>query len=138
MDSATITNSRWRLFSGVLLILASLALFCFNPSEYHFYPVCVFHQVTGLLCPGCGALRAFHQLLHGNLCAAFRFNSLVILSSPLILGGLALASVRNRGKQSLTVSNRALWQGAIVFLLISVAFGVWRNLPGCPLARLPG
>ena len=32
--------------------VAGLVLFCFDPSRYHFYPVCFFHKTTGLLCAG--------------------------------------------------------------------------------------
>ena len=79
-----------RLASPILVllslgVLSSVAvLFFFNPSQSSFYPVCLFHQTTGLLCPGCGSLRALHQLLHGNLAAAFHFNALLISSLPIL------------------------------------------------------
>ena len=58
------------IVSALVAGAAGLVLFCFDPRQYHFYPVCFFHQTTGLLCPGCGALRAGHQLLHGHLVSA--------------------------------------------------------------------
>src|SRR5882762_3500779 len=57
-------------------------LFTFNPVQFGFYPVCQFYKTTGLLCPGCGSLRALHNLLHGHLAEAFRFNQLLFLSLP--------------------------------------------------------
>ena len=63
-----------------LVALAAGVLFCFDPNRYPFYPLCFFHRATGLLCPGCGSLRALHQLLHGNLATAFHFNALLVSS----------------------------------------------------------
>src|SRR5258708_976408 len=79
-------------FVLVLLTLTGGAavLFLFNPSEWGFYPFCFFYRTTGLLCPGCGSLRAMHQLLHGHFVAALHFNALFVLSLPL----LALYGVR--------------------------------------------
>ncbi|MGA3284708.1 MAG: DUF2752 domain-containing protein, partial [Verrucomicrobiota bacterium] len=49
-------------FAGVVLaatVLGSGAvLFFFNPSTHGFYPVCLFHKLTGWNCPGCGGTRA--------------------------------------------------------------------------------
>src|SRR5689334_25389377 len=42
-----------------------------------FYPQCVFKQATGLDCPGCGATRAMHALLHGRVGEAFRYNAML-------------------------------------------------------------
>ncbi len=57
---------------------AALVLFCFDPARCAVYPVCTFHQLTGLDCPGCGSLRAMHQLLHGHFLSALHFNALAV------------------------------------------------------------
>ena len=36
------------------------------------YPTCPFLAITGWYCPGCGSLRAVHDLLHGDLAGAVR------------------------------------------------------------------
>jgi hypothetical protein len=54
-----------RLRSGAVLLLALGALgflFLFNPATTSFYPACPFFWATGCYCPGCGSLRALHQL----------------------------------------------------------------------------
>jgi len=66
--------------AGVFL----LTLFLFDPAHYNFYPACYFHAITGLYCPGCGALRATHQLLHGHFVAAARLNLLLLLCLPAV------------------------------------------------------
>src|SRR5580698_9026501 len=54
-------------------------VYFFNPSAYGFYPVCQFHRLTGLNCPGCGATRALYALLHGNFSTALRDNALFVI-----------------------------------------------------------
>jgi hypothetical protein len=62
------------------LVLAGL-LWWFDPAELHL-PLCAFHRLTGLDCPGCGATRATHELLHGRIQAAWRSNALWVLLLP--------------------------------------------------------
>src|SRR5208283_1274662 len=49
--------------------VAAAVLFVFDPATAGFYPVCALHEMTGLQCPGCGGLRAMHQVFHGHLAA---------------------------------------------------------------------
>ena len=65
---------------GAMLV----ALYVWEPAASGLFPPCPFHALTGLHCPGCGSLRAVHQLLHGELWAAFRLNPLMVLSLPLL------------------------------------------------------
>jgi len=44
---------------------------------------CLFHQTTGLYCPGCGLTRAMHALVHFDLLRAIRMNAFFILSAPI-------------------------------------------------------
>src|SRR3954447_20165 len=68
------------LIPAVFIGLA--VLYWFNPAQFGFYPRCALYETTGLLCPGCGSLRAIHQLLHGHLAAAFQLNALLVLGLP--------------------------------------------------------
>ncbi len=102
-------------------------LFLFNPAEYAFYPRCMFHQLTGLHCPGCGGLRAAHQLLHGQALAALQSNGLAVLSLP-VAGALMWREFagRRRGiKGRPFISRRLGW--CLVGMLLG--FTVLRNLP---------
>ena len=119
-------------FAGAVLaatVLGSGAvLFFFNPSTHGFYPVCLFHKLTGLNCPGCGGTRAAYQLLHGHLLPALRDNALFVLTlAALTMRGLWFASRKIcRQPATLSVPPKALW----VYLVLAIAFGVLRNLPG--------
>jgi len=113
---------------------AAAVLFWFDPSRFHFYPLCVFHAVTGLLCPGCGSLRALHQLLRGHLTAAFHLNPLLVLCLPFFLWYGATRAVRRLKGGPAGPPVRAIWFW--LFLASALVFGVLRNLPGEPFAML--
>lgn len=63
-----------------IIILFSLILFLVI---INFFPVnCLFKQLTGICCPGCGMTRAFNAILHFDFINAFFYN---ILSLPLFI-----------------------------------------------------
>ena len=73
--SATVYQYRFVLISGVLVLVVGIAiLYRFNPAGNSWYPQCWFRSHTGLLCPGCGCLRAAHSVLHGEWVAAWHLN----------------------------------------------------------------
>jgi hypothetical protein len=105
---------------------AVLVLFFCDPDRVPIYPVCPFHAITGLACPGCGSLRALHALLHGHLLAALHFNVLLVMSLPLVSGfGFRLARNQFRGGPPVAICPVWLW----VYLVAVIAFGILRNLP---------
>ncbi|HYX69022.1 MAG TPA: DUF2752 domain-containing protein [Terriglobales bacterium] len=67
---------------GALLALPLAAVL---PSDGAGIPVCLFHSLTGLPCPGCGLTRAFSSLLHGQGAAAFTYHPFVFLLLPLFV-----------------------------------------------------
>ena len=116
------------LAAGVML---AGVLFAFNPAEHGFFPRCFFRMLTGWDCPGCGGLRATHQLLHGNLRTAFALNPLLVLALP-FAGYFAVRYVLARftGQKFPQPFQSAHW--IWVAAAVVVAFGVARNLPGWP------
>ncbi len=110
---------------GLAFGAVAAALFAFDPARASVFPVCPFHQFTGLWCPGCGTTRALHQLLHGNVAVAFRFNALSMAMLP-VAGYLIV-----RGDAS-TLKPAWIW----LLLVAIVAFGVLRNIPVYPFSLL--
>ena len=53
--------------------------------KYNIKIPCIFHEITGLLCPGCGITRCFLSILHGDFVQAFRYNRLVFCLLPLAI-----------------------------------------------------
>lgn len=112
---------------GVAVLGAGAVLFFFNPSSNAFYPICLFHQLTGLDCPGCGGTRSAYALLHGNLLQALKDNALFVLLLPVIAWrGAWLAWGKYSGKPvGQFFPAKSLW----VLLAATVIFTVLRNLP---------
>ena len=104
---------------------ALTVLFFFKPQDYP-YPSCVFHDLTGLYCPGCGSTRALYQLLHGNFLTALHDNALTVFFIPF----LAYAAVRKEPLSTI----RPFWVWGIFYLLL--AFTVLRNIPLFPFTCL--
>jgi hypothetical protein len=122
------------VITAFLAVVAGLVLFCFDPRRYHFYPVCYFHQITGLLCPGCGGLRALHQLLHGHLVTAFRFNPALLVSLPILAWLGARYGWQKARNQATCFGLRPLWLWLSLAAVLAVS--VLRNLPGAPFDML--
>ena len=59
-------------------------------------PRCIFHELTGWQCPGCGSQRMLHALLHGNIREAWNHNAVLLLLLPLLIPMIWLEINRNR------------------------------------------
>lgn len=134
--------SNRRLVATVATLAAVAAavvmLRIFDPATSGVFPPCPLQYLTGWYCPGCGSLRAIHQLLHGNLRAAWAMNPLTVVLSPFITYGLTshlLFELRGQGLPRLFLP--AVWIRALCAAII--LFGIARNLPGYPFDLLaPG
>lgn len=95
---------------------------------------CVFHRVTGLLCPGCGATRCLTALLRLDFAEALRANVALILLSPFwiwLLVAMARGYLAGTGFRPGPRQQRLI-AAALAFVLL---FGVVRNLPGMWVLR---
>ena len=110
---------------GALFAVAAAVVFAIDPARVSLFPPCPLHRYTGLWCPGCGTTRALHQLFHGNVATAFRFNPLAISLLP-VIGYLAV-----RREEGLL---KPVWIWTL--LGVVVAFGVLRNIPVYPFTLL--
>src|SRR5581483_753089 len=110
-----------------VLIGGTAVVFFFNPSRYGFYPVCQFHQLTGLNCPGCGATRSFYALLHGNFLIGLKDNALFVCSffGGAICSGVFAFKKWRKPETVFFFSPKWVW----TFLTIAIAFSILRNLP---------
>ena len=89
---------------------------------------CLFRQVTGFKCPGCGVTRMLSALLHGDWRGAWESNAAVLTLSPVLAGLVGLSLVRwiRTGSARLPRWADAVTVVCVVLLLL---FTVARNLP---------
>lgn len=124
MKGAIVGIPRLYWVSSVLLVAALIILYAYNPSEGGVFPPCPFHVLTDLHCPGCGSLRAVHQLLHGEFANAFSLNPLLVLSIPAV--GLLLL------RPPLLYARWTPW----IALVLLVSYTLLRNIPLWPFLLL--
>ncbi len=120
---------KWFILS-IAGVAGLVVLFFLDPAVGGLYPPCPFRALTGFLCPGCGSLRAAHQLLRWHILAGFTLNPLMVLCLPLVCYGLMCQAVGDLAGRSLpTLFIRAGW----IWLLlgITILFGILRNVPMC-------
>jgi hypothetical protein len=48
-------------------------------------PICLFHEFTGVACPGCGATRCVRDLMKGSWTSAFLMNPMVFTTAFLFV-----------------------------------------------------
>lgn len=136
MTEINLHSEALRRAQAFLLLLAGAAtgpiLFVVNPATSPLFPPCPLRWATGWLCPGCGSLRAMHQLLHGEVAAAFALNPLMLMLLPLTIFLLAqhLVSVLRPRAFERALPATAVW----ALLLLTVTYAVARNLPHGPAA----
>lgn len=97
-----------------------------SPYESGHYPSCAFLALTGLQCPGCGTLRAVHELSHGDVLVALDLNA---LTTALLLTAMAAWFVWVRTRLGLRAGpSRPVMHTATALALALPVFGVLRNL----------
>jgi len=131
--------STWRW--PVLAVLAAVGLAGFgylytqDPTSGGLYPLCLFHRLTGLECPGCGTARALHALSHGRVSAALGYNALTVLLLPaLCYAALCWLVERFWAWRLPRPALRPAWGWAVVAVVF--AFWVLRNIPVWPFSVL--
>ena len=100
----------------------------FSPEGSAWFPKCIFLQLTGLKCPGCGSQRAVHNLLNLNIHKAFEANAFLVMCLPYILVLLVSVPLRSRSPRFYsTLNSRPL---IITIGLLVIAWWIVRNIFG--------
>ena len=139
--SPPVPRSRWAfrivlvLFFAVALPVVMSIVYTYPPAENTFYPGCFFNQTTGLHCPGCGATRCVHALLHLDIAQALAWNPLFVVLLPLILYGVARFLYEGWTGRRAPQLPWPRW-GTKVILCTFLVYWVLRNIPYEPLTLL--
>ncbi len=113
---------------GASGLAAVTLLYLRDPHGAGSYGYCPFLLITGRPCPGCGGLRAIHDLVHGDVVAAISSNALVV-AAAVTVGALWLGWLVRRWRGvpggMVQLTERTAW----LVLAAAVVFGIVRNTP---------
>ena len=136
MKAPIYQNKRLRLLVGIGVPAGALMLltFCLLTQRT---PPCLFYEITGLYCAGCGTGRSLLALFSGHFVKAFRYQPLMIISLPFVAYyclKVYLSFVL--GRDVLPVPRiRSTWVGMTILIVI-LAYWILRNLPFFPFTLL--
>jgi hypothetical protein len=121
--AASASAKRWSIWGAAasvgLVVVYILIVVVRDPHDRGSWAVCPTWTLLGVACPGCGSLRALHDLGHGHWQEAMGHNLLVGPGIAFVVWSLH----RTPGPRWARI-----WLGALV------VFTALRNLPGSPLA----
>lgn len=126
------------LAGGAIALPAAVwLLITFDPNAAgNPFPPCVFRFLTGYYCVGCGATRALHALVHGDVAHAFAMNPLIMLMLPIT--PLLIAHTQGWRPRVLGPLMNVLLQPRL-WLIVLPVYWIARNLPWFPFTLLaPG
>ena len=97
---------------------------------------CLFHRLTGRLCPGCGISRMFLALWRGDIVSAARYNLFVLCMLPFaaVLYVHKTRQYVKTGQTHLTMVEKIAF--LIVFVLC-IVFSILRNTDVYPFLIMP-
>jgi hypothetical protein len=127
-----------RLRASTLVVMAAGGLsflYLFDPGTSDLYPPCPLLMLTDCYCPGCGSLRALHQLTRGHLIAALGLNPLMMLLLPFVayfLVSRAILAVTGRPLRTIFFRPLFIW----MLLGLTLAYWLLRNIPTYPFSLL--
>jgi undecaprenyl pyrophosphate phosphatase UppP len=94
---------------------------------------CVFHQLTGMYCPGCGLSRAIYDLIGFKVLDALRNNALfVLVVLPVLFYAILAEYLSFIFEKTILPRLRINMKWVILFVVIAVLFTILRNIPHSP------
>ena len=111
----------------LILILISFLIIYFILSELLDVGIpCLFYEITGYYCPGCGITRLLFSFLKLDFYQAFRYNPLIfILIIITVIYWLVKFILKKFMNISIEIPNYVYY----ILLVIVIIFGILRNIP---------
>jgi len=98
-------------------------------------PPCPTKALLGVVCPGCGAARMLHSLLHGDVGAALAYNAVGVVALVLVAWTYVAWTARRLTGRLLPRWEHYRWAPHAVGGVLAVWFVV-RNIPFEPFLAL--
>lgn len=121
-------GSRQGVAIGIsLMAVALLMLYAGSPASENWPLKCPLYQFTGWQCPLCGSQRAIHEMMHGNIIDAWRYNPALWLALPYF--GVWAAGVVMPSWEEYQIVRWARQDRVLVVVVVALLlWGVVRNL----------
>ena len=107
-------------------ILGAGMLYAFLILHTPFRIPCLFREVTGLQCPGCGTSRMALALMRFDIPAAFAYNPIAFFSFP---AWFLISICAFVGRPKALRSSKNLLRILYINIVIYMIFAIFRNLP---------
>lgn len=79
-------NRLYTYIESIMIIVGAISFFTLiafvNPITHHYLPGCIYYELTGIQCAGCGLTRAAHYMLSGDFLLALQYNFTVFYIVP--------------------------------------------------------
>jgi hypothetical protein len=87
---------------------------------------CIFYEITGFKCPGCGVSRMLVSLVRFDLASAFLHNPFLFITGPFLIAYLVCSEWKyvKHGNRSLGKWEIFIW----IELILALLYGVLRNV----------
>lgn len=89
---------------------------------------CIFYQITGFYCSGCGSSRALRSIMHFDFYRALRYNAIFTLAFPFLVLYFVTLTVCyikfGKDKISGKIPMSIVW----IFIALALIYGVLRNI----------
>ena len=123
-------KKRIAIVSAAALIAAAALVYLYFTGEGEGAGIpCMFHQITGFYCSGCGASRALRSILHFDFYQALRYNAIFTICLPLFavyFTSLSASYIRfGKDRVSEKISMKIIY----IFVAIALVYGILRNIP---------
>lgn len=111
--------------------ILSLVIFVFIylvvSSFLELYIPCVFNEITGLYCPGCGLTRMLKSMLKLDFYQAFRYNPLMFIFFPFIIYMIIdyIYCFYKKKKSKFKTLPQWFWN---ILLIITILYWILRNI----------
>ena len=113
------------IYIGLLLIFVT---YYFLNKYTGFAIPCIFHEITGWDCPGCGITRCLFHLINLRISEAFKANPLVFIYLPFIVAYFIYQSYlyvyQKKDKILVKIPNYVMY----IILVITIIYGIVRNI----------
>ena len=129
-------QSSWKpdnlYYCGLILLAAAVFLaFIFwvtGISPNKLLLPCLFHEITGLYCPGCGGTRALVKLLQGDIRASLYYHPLVLYGGALYVWYMLSNTIQylTRSRCAIAMKYRTVyvWAGVVILILDTI----WKHV----------